>query len=284
MESLINDIRTFGGAATRTSLRNIGHSKRSLKLAVDAGELVRVTRSWVALPDTSRRVTTALAAHGRVGGATALESYGVWVETGGETWIALRPGAAYRTLPGADQRFECSFTVDAGRPWRVSLLDALLQYCKKASRNSAVAAIDSALFLGLLSRDELGQLAERLPKRCRPWLRRVNGRAESGLETILRLACEDQGWDVEIQVPFRSGRIDIVINGWLCIEIDGSEFHDVGAQAKKDRIRNTQIVQAGLRWHRFGYADVVHKLDETIAVIRKLLLAGAPSLPAAALA
>ncbi|HIY66328.1 MAG TPA: endonuclease domain-containing protein [Candidatus Agrococcus pullicola] len=112
----------------------------------------------------------------------------------------------------------------------------------------------------------------------------MNGRAESGLETLLRLACEDQGWDVEIQVPFRGGRVDIVINGWLFIEVDGSQFHDVGEQARKDRIRNKQIVQAGFRWHRFGYADVVHRLDETLAVIRAILLAGAPNARAAALA
>lgn len=161
------------------------------------------------------------------GGATSLENYGVWVENSGETWVALRRGAAYRSIPPTSQLVECDFKVDPGRPWRVSLLGALLQYCRKISRNTAVAASASALHVGLLSQEELTQLGERLSRRCRPWLRRVNGRAESGLETLLRLACEDQGWDVEIQVPFRGGHVDIVINWWLFIEADGSQLLDV---------------------------------------------------------
>ncbi|HIY66329.1 MAG TPA: hypothetical protein H9830_08650 [Candidatus Agrococcus pullicola] len=74
MDSIIKDMRTFGGATTRKSLQQLGHSKRALKAAVDGGLLIRVTRSWVALPDTSPRVIAALSAHGVVGGATALES------------------------------------------------------------------------------------------------------------------------------------------------------------------------------------------------------------------
>ncbi|HIY65628.1 MAG TPA: endonuclease domain-containing protein [Candidatus Agrococcus pullicola] len=83
---------------------------------------------------------------------------------------------------------------------------------------------------------------------------------------------------MQIQVSYRGGRLDLVIDGWLCIEVDGSEFHDVGKQASRDRRRNTQLVRDGYRWHRFGYADVVHRLDETIEVIRILLRQGRPSI------
>ena len=276
MDALLADVRRFGGAAPRRVLRELGHSKPSLKRAVDAGVLRALTRSWVADPDASHTIATALLLRGRVGGATALESYGVWVMHRGETWIAVRPGTTYLPAPEATVRYQCDFREDKTAPWRVSLLDALMQYVRRTERNFAIAAIDSALNLGILSRQDLESLAKKLPRRCKHWLRRVDGRAQSGLETILRLACEDQGWSVRVQVRFQGGRLDLVINGWLCIEVDGSEFHDVGAQARKDRLRNTQLVMADYRWHRFGYADVVYRLGETIDVIRRLLQQGRP--------
>lgn len=248
-----------------------------MKAAVDKGALIAVTRSWLADPEVSAPIATALLARGRVAGATALETYGVWVMHSGETWIAVRRGTKYVPVPNGTRRFQCEFTIDRAAPWRVSVVDALSQYCRRAPRDYAVAAVDSALRQGLLSADDLQSLGEKLPRRCRHWLRRVNGRAESGLETILRLACEDEGWIVEVQVAFRGGRLDLVINGWLCIEVDGSQFHDVGEQAKKDRRRNTQLVQAGFRWHRFGYADVIYRLEEALEVIRALLRQGRPA-------
>ncbi|MGO1732088.1 hypothetical protein [Agrococcus casei] len=77
-------------------------------------------------------------------------------------------------------------------------------------------------------------------------------------------------------MPFRGGSLDLVINGWLCVEADGAEFHDDEPQARKDRRRNNQIAAAGMRWHRFGYADIVHHLDRSIALLRTLLRQGRP--------
>lgn len=262
----------------RSALGSLGHSKGKIQRAVETGSLIKVARSWVAVPGVERRIVTALSMRGRVGGATALESYGIWVKSTGETWVAVKPGTHYASAESGIRIFQCVFTIDHTAPWRVSVVDALAQYCRRVSRNEAVAAIDCALQKRLLERREIRLLSDRLPRRCRSWLRRVNGKAESGLESILRLACEDEGWSVEIQVPFRGGRLDIVVNGWLVIEVDGSQFHDVGEQARKDRKRNTQLVRAGYRWHRFSYADVVHRLEETIDVIRILLQQGRPAL------
>lgn len=276
MDALLQDIERFGGALQRGRLRELGHDKHRLQRAMSAGRLIGIGRKWVTLPTVPGHILTAISLRGRVAAATALETYGVWVTHNDTVWLAVSPGSHYVPLPKAVKRIECRFEVDHWAPWRVSLLDALAQYCRRTSRNDAVAAIDSALHLRLLKPRELDQLAAKLPRHCRSWLRRANGDAESGLESILRLACEDQGWDVAIQVRFRGGRVDLVIDGWLFVEVDGSQFHDVGSQAKKDRLRNTQLVQSGYRWHRCGYADVVHRLDETVEVLRTILRHGRP--------
>lgn len=276
MNVLLDDVHAMGGAARRPHLRELGHTARQIKAAVDSGQLVAVSRSWVTVPDVPRAVSVALARHGVVGGSAALETYGVWVTNTGQCVVAHKPHSHRPPGEPGVKHLEGDFSLDPARRWRVCLIDALTQHFRSASRYDAIASVDSALRLGLLHPSDLPVLALKLPRRKRHWLRRVNANADSGLESILRLACEDEGWDVQVQVPFHGGRIDMVINGWLCIEIDGSQFHDVADQARKDRLRNNRIAAAGLRWHRFSYADIVHNLDHTLATIRTMLRQGAP--------
>lgn len=279
MEQLMSDMRARGGAATRKEMQALGHSKRSLAAAARESMLVCPSRSWLVVPDADPRIGEVLAAGGRVGGATALETLGLWVTVTGQTWAAVQPGAHYRSLPDGVRRLECGFETDPAATWRVSTIDALAQHVRKVPRNDAVASLDSALRGKLLAPHDLDALAAKLPRRCRGWLRRVDARADSGLESILRLACEDAGWDVQVQVRVPGGYVDLLINGWLYLETDGSEFHDVAAQAKKDRRRNSIIARMGGRWHRFSYEDVVFRLDDSMALIRQLLAQGRPATP-----
>lgn len=276
MQKLIEDVRSLGGAARRQHLLSLGHSKHQIANAIEQGLLRSPSRLWVMMPDAPISLRTALVYRGLVGGAAALETYGVWVLDTGKTVVAVKPNSHVEQLPAEVARVQGHFAVDPNAPWRVSLLDALLQYCTRASKYAAIAAVDSALHQRLLTPADLAELRIRLPGRCRGWLDCVDGRAESGLESIVRVACLEQGWSVEVQVRFRGGRLDLVVNGWLCIELDGSRYHDEGRQVGLDRQRNKQLVAAGMRWHRFGYADVVFHLDETIGIIRKLLLQGRP--------
>ena len=277
MRSPLQAIRSQGGAAKRQTLVQLGFTPRQLRAEVASGTLIAVTRSWLAAPDTDDRVLTALRLGGVAGGETSLESYGVWVTHKGQCVVAFKQRSHRRRTDSDARCMEGCFSVDPRAPWRVSLIDALAQLCRRSSRLDAIASIDSALRTGLLRAGDLHELARRLPQAKRSWLSRVNGRADSGLESILRVACEDEGWDVAIQVPFRGGRIDLVINGWLCIEIDGAEFHDVAGQARKDRQRNNQISADGLRWHRFSYADIVHNLDRSMATLRTIMAQQPPA-------
>lgn len=276
MQPLIDDVRALGGAAPKSRLRLLGHTAKSITLAASRGEVQAIGRKWVASPDADSRILSALSQRGVVGGAAALESYGIWVTDFGRHVTAVPQHAHLLPLPDGIERIQSAFEVDPAAPWRVTVLDALVQYCRRASKLDAVASIDSALKQGLVSKDSLKELRSRLPQRCWPWLKQVDGRSEAGTESYIRVACQDEGWNVEIQVPYRGGRLDSVIDGWLAIEVDGSKYHDVAEQAQKDRKRNSQLVKDGYRWHRFSYADVIHNLPETLDVIRTLLRQGRP--------
>ena len=118
---------------------------------------------------------------------------------------------------------------------------------------------------------------ERMPRRVRRLQRHLDASAESGLETLLRLAMRERGWRVESQVGIPGvGRVDFVVDGWLVIEADGSAWHDDHESIGRDRQRNAALVLRGYRWHRFGYAQIMHDLAGCMAVIDALLGGGHP--------
>ncbi|HKH09301.1 MAG TPA: hypothetical protein VKA62_10165, partial [Agromyces sp.] len=66
-----------------------------------------------------------------------------------------------------------------------------------------MATVDSALNRRLLTPAGLETLMQRMPRRIRRLKHRLDGRAESGLESLLRFAIEEEGWRVESQVEIR---------------------------------------------------------------------------------
>ncbi|RWR25225.1 hypothetical protein D8Y24_02740 [Agrococcus lahaulensis] len=275
MRDLSADLVASGGAARRAALHALGHSYRAIGRAVARGDADAIGRSWVVLPGANPSIRAALSSGGVLGGATALRSYGVWVTHLPALQVATRPHAN----PGAPtegERIWGTFELDE-HEWRVSVVDALAQHCARVPREHAIAAIDSALHQGLIDQSALDRLFSLLPQRCGPWRRHLDATAESGLESLLRVPCRDRGWRVEAQVPAPGGgRSDLLIDGWLYVEADGSEWHDDPRQAAKDRLRNSAITAEGGRWLRFGYRDVVHGTTRTLQVIELVLMQGRP--------
>jgi very-short-patch-repair endonuclease len=156
-------------------------------------------------------------------------------------------------------------------------VDALAQLATRVEWQHFIASVDSALYTGVLSMNRLDELFARLPLRLARLRRLVDARAESGIETLFRLAARQEGWTVSIQVYIRGvGRVDLVINGWLVIEIEGDRWHSTPAQRAKDRAREAELVRRGMRSHRFDYHQVMSDLPGCIEVARILLASGRP--------
>jgi very-short-patch-repair endonuclease len=279
MHDLAFDLRRLGGLATRTQLEALGHSGRSIRAMLDVGRCVRLGRSWVALPDANAEAKRAVAARGILGGESALRSYRIWVSHDTGTCIAT-PRTASRLPPVGPDAYRVWRDGVPAVPttWRVSVFDALGQHLPRLTDpRHAVASLDSALNRRLITPTAAGSLLARMPRRVRRLHRWIDGRAESGLETLLRMAMVEQGWRVASQVEVPGvGRVDLMIDGWLIIEADGSAWHDDHESIDRDRQRNGALVARGYRWHRFGYDQIMDDLDGCIAIIRALLAGGRP--------
>ena len=275
MEDLLEDLAGFGGAATTAQLYALGHSPRKLRNAVELGIASRIKRSWIVSPGANPSIATALEHGGVLAGASALRSYGIWVSRTGPVVVGIPRNRHVPRMAVGVEHIGGRFDVNPMSPWRVSVLDALEQFVRRASRYDAVASLDSALNQKLIGAGDLDTLEQRLPIRCRAWITLVDGSADSGLETFGRLGCIDNGWPVEVQAPIPGGGLaDLRIYDWLYTEFDGAEFHDDPEQARRDRERNNRIVRAGGRWHRFSYADIMHRFDESMNTLRILLRQG----------
>ncbi|MDQ0893322.1 hypothetical protein [Agromyces ramosus] len=280
MRDLPSDLGRFGGLATRAQVRGLGHTSYSIRAAIAGGHVAAVGRDWIAVDDAPPAAVRAVSRRGVLGGASALETSGVWVTRSTGLCIAT-PHSASRlpALGPGEHRVWCRTLSPRGAiAWRATVEDALAQYIPTlVDPDHVVATIDSAFNRRLLARSDLDRLFARLPRRCRRLRRAIDGRAESGLESLLRLACEREGWHVEIQVAVDGvGRVDLLIDGWLVIEADGSRWHDSGEATRRDRARNGALVLRGYRWHRFGYEQVMYDLAGCVEVIRALIDGGPP--------
>lgn len=161
--------------------------------------------------------------------------------------------------------------------WR-ALRDALRGY----DREHAVSVLDSAAHRGLVPSAGLPFLARLLPAERAGWLRLVDDRAESPLETRVHLLAHDrQLGPLELQVwvvlpGYGPARLDGLIAGCVVLEADGREAHDGPASAYRDRRRHEALEAAGFVVVRLTWADVVHHPDETV---RRLLAALARARP-----
>jgi len=104
-------------------------------------------------------------------------------------------------------------------------LPTALQYAARClDAEGLVVVADSMLNQGLLSGEEIEHTLRDTPTTVQQALDRCDGRAASGLETMVRLRLQSQNIRTRLQVPIDGvGRVDLLVGRWLIIETDGWE-------------------------------------------------------------
>lgn len=128
----------------------------------------------------------------------------------------------------------------------VSVVDALAAAARCQPPRATVATFDSALHLGFVDEQDLDDIFASLPVRYRALRPLIDGRAESGAETLLRLILRSLRCKVELQVVIDGvGRVDLLVDGWLIIECDSEEFHSGWHYQERDRLRDLASAERG---------------------------------------
>lgn len=157
---------------------------------------------------------------------------------------------------------------DLAESWRVGPLDALRQCLRCLPPEYAVAVIDSALHLGVVGPHDLIALAQGLSSARRRWVLRADGRAESGTETLVRLALEDAGLSVRPQVTIAGvGRVDMMVGPRVVVEVDSESWHSTPDQRANDARRGLVLHEKGYVVVRPNYQQAESQRAEIVSAV-----------------
>jgi very-short-patch-repair endonuclease len=265
-------------------LRAIGLSERDIARLVRDGKLVRVRVGSYARVDSHAHALQALRVGGRLTCVSELARRGVFVHGGAGDLVGERARVhvqlelnASRLGLRTDKRDTRLHWVTlrrgvAPRAVSVDLFDALVQSAGCQSPRAFIASVDSALHLGLLHADDVDAVFAALPRRFRRLRGLVDGRAESGSETLVRLMLRALGRRAELQVVIRgAGRVDLVVDGWLVVECDSKAFHGSWDQQREDRRRDQALAALGYVVYRPIAEDILYHPDIVVAALKGLL-------------
>lgn len=254
-------------------LRSVGLGKGAVRAAIEADLLIRVRKGCYLLAGAPADVVTATREGGRVACLSHLTTLGVFVLASPALHLHL-PSSAAKAVPKKRTsvwHWAPLIRDPHPRATAVDVVDALAQATACQPPRAAVATLDSALFLGLIGLDDLDEIFARVPARCRGLRQLVDGRAESGPETIVRLIAIALGFSVEVQVRFRGlERVDLVLDGWLVVECDSQEFHTGWASQKKDRRRDLALAALGMSSLRPVAEDIMYHPERIEAALQGL--------------
>ncbi len=270
-------LRRLGGCSRRAVLLDEGVTERGLARAASAGDVRRIGRGVYAVPDADAAILAAVRCGGLLtcdsgAGALGLAVLGparrIHIATRNNPVRMASPVVMHR---GHARRYDgplpIASTVDCA---------ALALRCLPAV--AALVIVDSALAAGRVTLDELrerlGTTGSAAPRIV---LTLADGRSQSPLETIARVLLRVRGLDVQTQVYLDGvGRVDLLVEGILVVELDGFEHHSDRAHYRNDRRRGNALTGLGLHLVRFTYEDVVHRPNWVVACVLQALSAARP--------
>lgn len=252
---------------TRGELLAAGWTVRRIAKAVGAGDLLRVRGGLYVTPDVDRATSIAVRAGGRLGCVSELRRRGIWVRDDDTVHVHLARSAACPTADGVRIHWRRLFAMPPTDAGRVGILDALLVATTCLPRLEAIAALDSALNSRLVGWSEL-RATIGATRHGRRLLDLVDPRAQSGIESIVRVALRDLGLRVRSQVRYVGiGIVDLLVEDHIVVELDGAAFHDGGPVSSRDRRRDALHAAAGRTPLRFRYSQVMFDLPQVCAAI-----------------
>ena len=259
----IDAVAAYGGAARWKRLLDKGVTDGRLRAAVRSGDLVR-RGSVYALPDAASDVVVAAELGGRLTCSSAASRLGL------DTLNP--PEQAHVAVAHNNSRTHDHAIVHRtghGAGWLVSVPESLVHALGCLPLVDALVMVDSGLRNGGLTKSELRKrIVGPDSVRRRGRLDLADRKAGSMIETVARLAIRSVGLRVQSQVYIPDvGRVDLVIDGWLVIEIDGYAHHSARDQFRNDRRRANLLAEKGFVLLRFSYEDVMHRSAQMVAQI-----------------
>lgn len=268
---------------TTRELYGAGETMASIRGSIARGDRYRVIGGWYATARTPEVAVLAMRIGGRLGCVSALQLHGAWYPPDSGVHVAFPSSASGRRSAGREHgvsivrhwhgRGDRTGSAFAVAPIELALAEAL--ECQP--NHYLVAILDSILHKHLMSRNRLEVIVRRGPARVHHLLAHIDARSESGTESITQYRLAMSGIATRIQVILREkDRLDLEIDGWLAIEIDGRKHHAQRAAFTRDRKRVVRVMREGRIVLQFAYATVIYEWEFVLETIRAVMAQYAP--------
>ncbi|MFG6444409.1 endonuclease domain-containing protein [Microbacterium sp. P07] len=246
-------VRAGGGVVRSAQLVRDAIPPGLIAAAVEQRALVRVRRTWVALPDADPHLIAAARAGVTLSCITQAQRIGLWVLAVDRPHVAANAHAGRVHLSGA--RVHRAEPLMPRHP--DALADpienvlALVSACQPF--DVAHAVWESALRQGLVDRAELLRLP--LRETARAVLEVATPFSDSGLESFVVPRIRWLGLRIVPQAWIAGHRVDFLLGERLVLQIDGG--HHVGAQRDEDVRHDAELMARGYFVIRVGYRHIV---------------------------
>lgn len=242
-------------------------------------------RGYYAIPEIDPQAEIAVRIGGLLTCVSAAQRAGIWVAGDRHPHVYLRHEASRMrasrdpfTRLTSENREGCvlhwfrlvdrvNVTLDTVGP-----VNALAHIIRCQPEHLAIAALDSALYQRIVSEHDLDTVFAALPAKYRNYRKRVDSRAMSGIETLVRLMVLDAGFFCELQVFFAGiGTVDLVVEGCIVIETDGRLGHADAIGTARDYDRDVALAALSYIVLRFNYRQVMHSPEVVMDAVRGAL-------------
>lgn len=254
------------GVHTRPELL-VHLSRRRLDRLIADGEIIVLRRGLYAAASLPAAAQQAIRVGGVLGCISAAESFGLWRPPDPRVHVHFDRARSRARGPAVRHWWPLTEPVE---PARTGLIDTLVHVVRCQPRRFSVAVLDSALHAGLVSVREVEHLLERVPARHRFAATLLDPRAESGVESLVRLALVDAGLQCVSQVAIPGvGRVDLLVGGRVIVEVDGRQWH--ADQQHRDYARDLAAQSSGRAVVRADYLHAVDHVDLVVRAVRGAL-------------
>lgn len=266
---ILKALEVCGGAARRPALARLGVDDAALRRAVRGG-LLQPGRGLYALPTAPPDLVDALRNRELLTCSSATTFYNLWsLPSDGRRHVYHRRQEAV----SGDSAHHAGLLLPPPQFQPVAALaDVLIHALRCLPFAESLVIVECAVARGDMTVDFLRR---RLPGNrngtARAVLDWVDTGADSLLETLARTYFRQAGIHVQPQVYLeRVGYVDLLLDGWLVVELDGRHHAD-WKQVQKDHRRNNESVLQGYTALRYYYGDVVYRPQEMVAQVIAVL-------------
>ncbi|MGN6443872.1 DUF559 domain-containing protein [Amnibacterium sp.] len=268
---------------TTAELRAQGYDIDRIRAEIAGGRLERVIRGWYCRPGADRGAVRAMCLGGRISCVSSLALHGGWLPPDPGLHVGFPSHAsgrrmARRTAPEGTVAHWHPKDAATGSAYAVTPIDhaiADLLVCQPPA--FVVATLDSLLHKRVVQRNRVGALILAGPQRRHHLASRLTAASGSGIESIVRFGLSAAGIHGRIQVVVRGAyRVDVIIDDWLVLELDGRDTHAQEKAFTADRRREATIMRDGRIVLRFSYAMVMYEWDLLLATVQDVMRQHAP--------